>query len=85
MDLTNRMARCYCGEERPSSKDLPFFQFCGVGSLEASSCKCGFYEVAHHPDPNSVRKKGIPCDVGGYTPKGDQGWDKFYCGCRGWD
>lgn len=44
-DLTGRKAKCfYCGKERESSIELPFFEY-----------------------------------------KPDKEYDKFYCGCGGWD
>lgn len=44
-DLTGRKAKCcYCGKERESSPELPFFEY-----------------------------------------KPDKEYDKFYCGCWGWD
>jgi hypothetical protein len=74
---------CRC--EEPSSKELAFFEFQGAGSRVAALCRhCGMTESAH---------KGAPCSKGlrshkagtAYEPQGDLGFDKFYCGCHGWD
>lgn len=74
---------CTC--EEPSSTELAFFEDCGEGSREASLCKhCGMMEVAHL----SARcQRGLkPHPVGTkYEPQGDKGFDRFYCGCHGWD
>lgn len=80
-DLTGRVARCgYCGAERPSSTDLPFFGFRGEGSKFATqTCKyCGYYQSAHEKE-HVIRR----C-IGGFEPRGDSP-DDYYCGCRGWD
>lgn len=68
-------AVCTC--EQPSSGELPFFEFCGEGSRESRICKhCGYAEIAH-------TEKRVKCQR--YEPKGDRGFDRFYCGCHGWD
>lgn len=85
--LTDRMARCQCGETNPSDqaapgfKDLPFFEFRGEGSSAAAICKCGYAEVAHGCERDL--KARFTC--GTYEPRGAQEFDGFYCGCRGWD
>jgi hypothetical protein len=66
---------CTC--EQPSSPKLPFFEYCGDGSTEAKKCKCGYYESAHKPD-SSIRCRK-------FEPHGGHEFDKFYCGCHGWD
>jgi hypothetical protein len=90
-DGTIRMAKCaYCDRTEPSAnrESLAFFEDLGEGSYEATnSCKnCRYHEIAHGPDgnPNSVsgRSKFV-CEE--FTPQGDRGQDRFYCGCRGWD
>jgi len=75
--------KCTC--EQPSAKDLPFFEFCGEGSQDATHCKhCGYYEVAHHPiNPLTGRPNNLKCK--GYEPRGGAQFDRFYCGCHGWD
>lgn len=79
-DLTGRVARCACGAEVPSKRDLPFFDFRGEGSdyAERGCANCGFYDVAH-----GVNASGRVCDV--FEPRGDTGVDTFYCGHGGWD
>lgn len=65
---------CTC--EQPSSRALPFFEYCGEGTRDAQHCKhCGYYESAHK-DRHSCRK---------YEPRGGSAIDRFYCGCHGWD
>lgn len=67
-----------CPCEQPSSKDLPFFEFCGDGSRRSEQCAhCGCYESAHSMSHHKC--------ANGYTPRGDRGYDLFYCGCHGWD
>lgn len=87
MDLTNRIAKCVCGMEMPSSTDLSFFKFRGQGSRDAESdCAiCRFHEVAHVRanelnEPHLARVRGHE-----FTPHGAFESDAFYCGCRGWD
>lgn len=91
---TVRMARCGCGKERPSSERdaLAFFEDCGPGSTSANSCVCGYYECAHDPkhmaQPSGARARLTVVErglCGGFTPRGDIGHDRYYCGCRGWD
>lgn len=75
---------CRC--EEPSSKELAFFEFCGEGSREASICKhCAMAEVAH--ENGRCRDPGLRVHPAGtrYTPQGDRGFDRFYCGCHGWE
>jgi len=79
-DLTERIARCYCGKEKPSNWNLPFFEYCGPGSRSATeTCVCGYAKAAH----SKPRFKGAGwCE--NFTPRGDRP-DTFYCGCNGWD
>lgn len=81
-----RMARCGCGEERPSSPDLAFFEFQGPGSHHAEErCKHCFYSLtAHLLSPVPAHLVG-QIDTHEFEPRGDVGYDRFYCGCRGWD
>ncbi len=53
---------------KDSSPDLPFFEFKGEGSREATMiCKCGYHKTAHD--------KGLSkCKT--FTPKGAQPFDK---------
>lgn len=79
MNNLNRSAICYCGNIRPSSEKLAFFEYRGEGSKQATkSCKnCPYYDVAHGKDHKSV------CN--NFTPHGAYEYDKFYCGCAGWE
>lgn len=79
--LAGRMAKCaYSGcktNPKPSSPELAFFEFMGKGSREATEmCVCGYHLIAH-------QKKLVKCKQ--FIAKGPQEFDKFYCGCRGWD
>lgn len=95
--LDGRVARCSYSHDRPSrqqriaaspvpsSWDLAFFEYCGPGSREATEiCKCGMAQIAHERNagrcPHSRRSPS-----GKFEAKGDQGHDRFYCGCFGWD
>jgi len=84
-NLTGRIAKCAygCGSEKPSSTSLPFFEYCGAESREAQeTCKhCGYSIVAHPGGRN--HKPQFKCK--GFEPRGDRGYDRYYCGCRGWD
>lgn len=68
--------RCAC--ELPSDSALPFFAYQGPGSENATRrCKhCGFFDSAHE-------KKGAR-GCRHFEPVGDT-FDKFFCGCAGWD
>ncbi len=81
-DLTSRTSLCaYCREEAPSSKDLPFFEFRGEGSSEATDiCQCRYHRIAHGKPP----KPGVKV-CGEFSPRGAVDYDRHYCGCRGWD
>jgi len=77
-----------CNCEQPSSPNLPFFEYHGPGSHWAKDfCKCGFILGPAHgfytngkPNPSScIAKGGTP------EPRGPSEFDKFYCGCHGWD
>lgn len=73
---------CTC--EQPSSRDLPFFEFQGAGSRESDEiCKhCKFHKVAHDK-PLSERRGTRVCS--NFEAQGPREFDKFYCGCHGWD
>ena len=67
-----------CGKKVASSWSEAFFEFQGEGSREATlKCKCGYYEVAHGKPRTSACHK--------FTPKGTHEFDRYYCGCHGWD
>ncbi len=86
-DLTGRLAECvYLPKhhtDKPSNRELAFFEWRGPGSRSATTmCKCGYGIVAHEGGQNY--RKEFRCKVGGFTPVGDLP-DKYYCGCHGWD
>ena len=83
-DLTGRQAKCSCGRLEPSdAKRLAFFEYCGSGSPEATNiCTCGYASVAHTPEV-MARNARLKCQS--FTPRGPREFDRFYCGCRGWD
>lgn len=87
-------ARCSCGTLKPSTLDgsLAFFEYCGEGSPAATDyCICGFHKAAHDPAITRTYVKGNQQTVvetgqcKGFSAQGPRQFDKFYCGCRGWD
>jgi len=60
----------------PTDPDSPFFEFEGEGSYRASVCVCGYTEKAHE-------KPHVKCN--NYKPSGAREFDRYYCGCHGWD
>lgn len=83
-DLTGRRSRCaYCKNVKPSSFDLPFFEYKGPGSDSGiNTCKtCGYHKVAHNP--NDPRLVGSICK--NFETIGSYEFDTHYDGCRGWD
>jgi len=79
-DLDDRIAKCsMCGKEKPSNGNLPFFEWVGTGSHRAEHmCKCGYYDVGHE-------KEGSVCKCKNFIAHGKYEFDRYYCGCRGWD
>lgn len=88
--LAGRVARCSCGKAELSSPKLPFFEFCGAGSREAAEvCMCGYNQLAHDPEftKRNCEKRTV-VEQGkclGFLARGPRKYDRFYCGCRGWD
>jgi hypothetical protein len=82
-DLTDRQARCSCGNFEPSSYSLAFFEFTGEGSRPATEIcgNCRYAEVAHVPEITTNNK--FVCDK--FVPHGAWDYDRFYCGHAGWD
>lgn len=84
--LDGRRARCSyykskCGQETDSRWGLAFFEFTGEGSHRATDiCTCGFARIAHAQDA----KRPLP-KPHEFVPKGAEEFDRFYCGCFGWD
>ena len=83
-ELAGRRARCsYCKNTEPSSTALAFFEFCGEGSRHATEgCKCGYTVPAHTPEV-MARNNRLTCTD--FTPRGPAEFDRYYCGCRGFD
>jgi hypothetical protein len=83
--LEGRTAKCACGDTAASSKTLPFFEYCGPGSKNATivCAVCRYHKVAHGEINESTRRPGIVDHD--FEPAGDSGEDRFYCGHRGWD
>lgn len=83
-NLASRNARCSCGRVAPSDpKALAFFEYCGPGAREATDiCVCGYASVAHTPEV-MARNKALKCTT--FTPRGPREFDRYYCGCRGWE
>ena len=80
IEKSGRYAVCFCGRKKPSSENLPFFEYSGPGSGQCESvCKtCRYYDVAHTEAPG-------PWNGHKFEPTGPDDFDIFYCGCRGWD
>ena len=82
-ELTGRISKCSCGSTAPSSPLLPFFEYCGPGSHEATTiCACGYHAVSHSPQVME-RNKSLTCTD--FRPIGPREFDRHYCGCRGVD
>lgn len=91
-DLGGRQAQCSCKRLKPSSATLPFFEYCGPESKEATeSCTCGYFRVAHEPQgmagnvPSNRKTVIEQGKCSGFVSRGPREFDRFYCGCRGWD
>lgn len=96
--LEGRIAKCYCGNSRPSTEAidgrLAFFEYRGPGTEDNWNhpCKhCGYYRSAHDPVamarnvPSNRRTIVEQGKCPGYEPRGPAAHDTYYCGCRGWD
>lgn len=87
-----REASCtYCGHKEPSNPDkLAFFQDKNEGSdFALTTCgHCKYHKQAHQPyakgNPNITRPVQ-PSECPGFKPHGAAEFDRFYCGCRGWN
>lgn len=78
-NLDERTAKCGCGQERPSSLRLAFFEYLGPGSpYSKETCECSYHLKAHLSDTR--HKKDHP-----FVAKGPSDTDRFYCGHAGWD
>ncbi len=79
--MATRVARCVCGEERPSAYGLPGYEFKGEGSVSAEFCKyCGYSWECH-----KSKELGVPflqlhvCDA--FVARGPALTDIWTCGC----
>ena len=86
----DRAAKCGCGTIKPSV-DLAndsFFEnlspeAVAATPLERRSCgHCGYNEICHHPINRGTGRAGITDHV--FVERTFE-FDRFYCGCRGWD
>lgn len=88
-DLSNRKAKC-CSEKtiKPSSYDLPFFEYRGPGSRVARlQCECGYMKKPHdNAIPHVLKHCANQNDgLALFRARGPFEYDLYYCGCRGWD
>ena len=91
-NLEGRLAKCLCGRSKPSSLDLAFFEYVGPGSPESTNrCKCGYFKCAHTKEGmagNVKHNRKTVIERGecrGFEAHGPFEFDRYYCGCRGWD
>jgi hypothetical protein len=97
--LVGRSAKCSdtC-RIRPSDRGLAFFEYRGEGSPHATgTCKhCHYNIVAHDPTVEHMarierngktRYENFMHEKGQheFEPVGPADYDRYYCGCRGWD
>lgn len=84
--LEGRKACCSYGKHRivDSSWSLAFFEYHGPGSPSAEhQCVCGYTESAHQLEPIGTATYEIRCR--NFVARGPSQYDRYYCGCRGWD
>ena len=83
--LGDRQAKCFCGATAPSDQGgLAYFEYLGGGSTDATErCVCGYHESVHSPINPHTRRAGITDHT--FEPRGGDEYDKFYCGCQGWN
>lgn len=85
-DLEGRQAKCFCGKTVPSSLGLAFFEFRGEGSREAvEGCKNCYCFLSAHDPQRKYTESEPPLVCGHFDPRGPQEFDRFYCGCRGFN
>ena len=86
-----RKAKCdLCNNIVDSNEELPFFEFLGEGSKYAvNECECGYHRNAHDPEfakKNAIKKTIVELGkCSGFKSRGPREFDRYYCGCRGWD
>lgn len=82
--LAGRTARCSCGREAPSALSLAFFGYCGPGSDEEARCElCPYMDSVHQPVNPHTGRAGVTDHP--FAPRPPAEFDRWYCGCRGWD
>lgn len=95
-NLQNRKAVClYCRKETTSDISLPFFEYGGSDKVTTRCANCGVNKEPHFVcfkckgkvkdciTCNGTGQSTLPCKH--YRPKGDNGIDRYYCGCKGWE
>ena len=88
-DLEERQAICCTSNSLRWSIEhdrLAFFEFRGEGSPAATTiCKhCKYALIAHQrKQAGELKHDTKVCDT--FEPIGPHKYDKYYCGCRGWD
>jgi hypothetical protein len=92
LNLAGRTAKCSCGKTQPSGARLAFFEYCGPGSREAVDvCRCGYFLCAHTTEGmarNVASNRRTVIELGkctGFAARGPLEFDRFYCGCRGFE
>lgn len=83
--LEGRFAKCGNGcPVVPSSVGLAFFEYLGPDSpaSKQNCAQCGYYESAHKRDGDKPRFADVCLN---FRPHGPYKFDRYYCGCRGWD
>src|SRR5262245_42960098 len=83
--LEGREAKCGAGcVVKPSSVDLAFFEYHGVGSAWHLHCDVwGMMAAVQSPTDPSAGRPGTRDQE--FVPRVARDHDQYYCGCRGWD
>lgn len=95
--LAGRKAKCSyypnggkygrCPEPVESSTGLAFFEYLGpLSDAATTSCRCGMKDITH-PSVCEVNPiTGRPNDRDHpFEPRGPADFDRYFCGCWGWD
>lgn len=85
-ELAGRQSQCsYCKRLRPSSTDLAFFEFEGIGSRWATEkCSvCHMNKSVHAVINPTTGRAGVTDHT--FIPMGPREFDSHYDGCQGWD
>jgi len=70
-DLVGRMARCTCGEQKPSAEAInePFFEYRGPGTSDKVCAVCFYYKIAHEYEASRVSPEPARATIGhDFTP-----------------